>query len=249
MEFPGFGGPETLTPVSSFSLFKTHRMFSIRNVTAGCLVLSAACSPAPTADTAGFVYRLGVDTIGVSSVTWAGDKVSGVYVNRVPTTSVVRWNADVDAEGGVRRLERTHTTGATVTERVLITVTGDTAVVEHTRGDSAATRRFAVSGPAIPRNPATDPGLLELRTRHLVKSGQTEMITTIFGTTDTVARPTRFAWSHRTRSLSRGQGSASTAPGASSPSGPTPSGPRSTSRPWSPPSVHARSASCRLATR
>jgi hypothetical protein len=101
----------------------------------------------------------------------------------------VRWNADVDAEGGVRRLERTHTTGATVTERVLITVTGDTAVVEHTRGDSAATRRFAVSGPAIPRNPATDPGLLELRARHLVKSGQTEMITTIFGTTDTVARP------------------------------------------------------------
>ena len=53
-------------------------MFSTRNVTAGCLVLAAACAPEP--ETAGFVYRLGVDTLGVSSVTWSGGKVSGVYV-------------------------------------------------------------------------------------------------------------------------------------------------------------------------
>ena len=152
-------------------------------------MLAAACAQAPTPDTAGFVYRLGRDTVGVSSVTWTGGKVSGVYVNRVPATTVVRWNADVDADGGVQRLERTHTSDTTVTERFVVTVKGDRAVVEHTVGDSVSTRRFVVTGLALPRSPATDPGLLELHTRHLVTAGLESVIAVSFGTTDTMALP------------------------------------------------------------
>ena len=120
--------------------FRDPNMFSIRNVTAACAMLATAC--APKQETAGFVYRLGVDTLAVSSVTWSGSKVSGVYVNRVPATAVTRWNADVDAQGGVRRLERVTTTGDKVTERVKITVAGDSAFVEQTRGDSTTNRNF-----------------------------------------------------------------------------------------------------------
>jgi len=161
-------------------------MFSIRNVTAACAMFVAACAPKP--ETAGFVYRLGVDTLAVSSVTWSPGKVSGVYVNRVPATAVTRWSADVDAEGGVRRLERTTSSGDKVTERVLVTVAGDSAVVERT--DSATTtRHFVVSGSALPRNPATDAGLLELRTRRLVSQGLQQVIVAAFSASDTMALP------------------------------------------------------------
>jgi hypothetical protein len=108
-------------------------------------------------------------------------------VNRVPATAVVRWNADVDADGSVRRLERTHSSGSAVTERVLITVAGDSAVVERTRGDSVTTESFPVTASALPRNPATDPGLLELRTKHMVMAGLQEMEVAAFGTSDTAA--------------------------------------------------------------
>src|SRR5262249_36373402 len=97
-------------------------MLSLRNVWSYALLLAAACAPASPSETAGFVYRLGVDTVAVASVTWSKNKVAGVYVNRVPTTSVVRWNAEVDGSGNVSRLERVHSSGDNITERVLITL-------------------------------------------------------------------------------------------------------------------------------
>lgn len=162
-------------------------MFSIRNVTAACAMLGTAC--APKQETAGFVYRLGVDTLAVSSVTWSGSKVSGVYVNRVPATAVTRWNADVDAEGGVRQLERTTSTGDKVTEHVTIRVAHDSAWIERKLGDSASIDAFPISGSALPRNPATDPALLELRTRRLVSQGVNALAVVAFGIMDTVAHP------------------------------------------------------------
>ena len=160
-------------------------MFSIRNVPSACLILGVACAAKP--ESAGFVYRLGVDTLAVSSVTWSGDKVTGVYVNRVPTTTVTRWNADLDAEGNVRRVERNTTTGDSVTERVVITLVSDSAFIERTRGDSVTASHFTASAGALPRHPATDPGLLEPRTRRMVASGLTQVIGAAFSTTDSAA--------------------------------------------------------------
>ncbi len=160
-------------------------MFSIRNVSAGCLIAGAACADAP--ETAGFVSRLGVDTMAVSSVTWAGTSVSGVYVNRVPTTTVTRWNADLDAQANVTRVERTTTLGDSVTEKVIITLVGDSATIERNWGDSATVTRIAAPAQALPRSQATDAGLLEPRTKRMVASGLTEMIAAAFGATDSAA--------------------------------------------------------------
>jgi hypothetical protein len=160
-------------------------MLSLRNLVPGVL-LAAACTASRPSETAGFVYRLGVDTVAVSSVTWSGRKAEGVYLNRVPVTSVVRWNADVDESGKVHRLERVHTTGDSVTERVLISLANDSATIERRRGDSTTTRRFAAAAVAVPRHPATDAGLLELQTRQLVASGMTEVMGESFSTGDTI---------------------------------------------------------------
>ena len=162
-------------------------MIALRNLAVGGLGLIAACSPATPPESAGFVYRLGVDTVAVASVTWSKNKVQGVYVNRVPATAVVRWNADVDESGKVRRLERVHTTGDSVTERVLITLAGDSATIQRQVGDSTTTRRFAAAPVAVPRHPATDAGLLELRTRQLVASGMNEVMGESFSTGDTLS--------------------------------------------------------------
>lgn len=161
-------------------------MLSLRNVHPAALLFAAGCASTKAPESAGFVYRLGVDTVAVSSVTWSGRKAEGVYVNRVPVTTVVRWNADVDEVGKVRRLERVHTTGDSITERVLITLANDSATIERRRGDSTTTRRFAAAAVAVPRHPSTDPGLLELQTRQLVASGMTEVMGESFGTGDTV---------------------------------------------------------------
>jgi hypothetical protein len=161
-------------------------MLSLRNVRLAALPLVAACSPATPPESAGFVYRLGVDTVAVASVTWSTNRVQGVYVNRVPTTAVVRWNADVDERGKVRRLERVHTTGDSITERVLITLANDSATIQRQAGDSTTTRRFAAAPIALPRHPATDAGLLELQTRQLVAGGMNEVMGESFSTGDTV---------------------------------------------------------------
>ena len=162
-------------------------MFSLRNVRLAALTLAAACAPANPPETAGFVYRLGVDTVAVASVTWSKNKVQGVYVNRVPATAVVRWNADVDERGNVRRVERVHTTGDSITERVLITLASDSATIQRQVGDSTTTRRFAAAPVALPRHPSTDAGLLELRTRQLVASGMNEIVEESFSTGDTLS--------------------------------------------------------------
>jgi hypothetical protein len=160
-------------------------MFALRNVAPFAIMLVAACSSTPP-ETAGFVYRLGVDTLAVSSVTWKGNRVEGVFVNRVPATSIVRWNADVaDEFATVSRLERTHTTGDSVTERVNITLANDSVTIERRRGDSVTTRRFAASPVALPRHNATDPGLLELHTRRMVAQSMDMVMGESFSTGDT----------------------------------------------------------------
>ena len=161
-------------------------MFSLRNLSPFAPLFAAGCASAAP-ETAGFVYRLGTDTVAVSSVTWSRGKAEGVYVNRVPVTTVVRWNADVDANGNVRRLDRTHSTGDSVTERVNITLAGDSATIVRVRGDSTTTQKFAATAAALPRNQATDAGLLELRARALVASGEPQVIGQSFGTGDTAA--------------------------------------------------------------
>ncbi len=156
-------------------------MFSIRNVRPVCLLLIAGCSPSH--ETAGFVYHLGVDTTAVSSVTWAGNRAFGVYINRVPETTVTRWEATLKPDGSVERLERSQSRGDSIVERVVVSITGDSATIERTQGDSVTTRRLAATSGAIPRHVSSDPALFELRSREMA-SGAEEVLT-MFQANDT----------------------------------------------------------------
>ena len=128
------------------------------------------CAPTPP-ETAGFVYRLGVDTTAVASVTWTGGRVEGVYVNRVPQTSVHRWHARVGSDGTVEALERTQHRSDSLVERLVMTFHNDSAVTERHRGDSVTETRSAAPRGTVPNLAASTLGLLELMTRRAVASG------------------------------------------------------------------------------
>lgn len=130
------------------------------------LLAALACTPAP--ESAGFVTRLGVDTTAIASASWSRGRAEGVYVNRVPATTVTRWQATLTTDDQVERLERTVTSGDSVVERVTVTWAGDTVVTERTRGDSTTSWRAAAPGGVLPRHPAHDPALLDVLTRRLV---------------------------------------------------------------------------------
>jgi hypothetical protein len=133
------------------------------------VVAASECAPAP--ETTGFVYRLGVDTTAISSVTRTGDRLDGVHIDRVPVTMVTRWQATLRSDGGVERLERTQSRGDSVVERVVVSAAADSVITERTRGDSVTVWRVAAPGGAMPRHASSNPALLELATRRAASAG------------------------------------------------------------------------------
>lgn len=158
-------------------------MPTLRRLIAIALATVTACAPGP--ETAGFVYRLGVDTTAAASVTRTGNTLDGVHIDRVPVTTVTRWQATLRSDSVVERLERTQTRGDSVIERVVVSQAGDTMVTERTRGDSVSVWRVAVPDGAMPRHASSNPALLELVTRRAASSGLDRLPIPAVGAADT----------------------------------------------------------------
>jgi len=147
------------------------------------LVAAIACSPAP--ETAGFVYRLGVDTTAAASVTRTGSTLEGVHIDRVPVTTITRWRATLRLDSVVERLERTQTRGDSVVERVVVSQVGDSMITERTRGDSVVVFRVSAPGGAMPRHASSNPSLVELATRRAASTGLDRLPIPAVGAGDT----------------------------------------------------------------
>jgi hypothetical protein len=147
------------------------------------LVAAIACSPAP--ETAGFVYRLGVDTTAAASVTRTGSTLEGVHIDRVPVTTITRWRATLRSDSVVERLERTQTRGDSVVERVVVSQVGDSMITERTRGDSVVVFRVSAPGGAMPRHASSNPSLVELATRRAASTGLDRLPIPAVGAGDT----------------------------------------------------------------
>jgi hypothetical protein len=159
------------------------QMPTLPRVIALALVTVAACAPTP--ETAGFVYRLGVDTTAAASVTRTGNTLEGVHIDRVPVTTVTRWRATLRSDSVVERLERTQTRGDSVIERVVVSRAGDSTITERTRGDSVSVWRVATPIGAMPRHASSNPALLELATRRAASSGLNRLPIPAVGAEDT----------------------------------------------------------------
>ena len=74
-------------------------------VLAGAAVVSLGADRIE-AQTAGFVVTLGRDTVQVEQFTRSRGRLSGTVVYRSPTTRVVKYDAQLGADGGVTRYEQ-----------------------------------------------------------------------------------------------------------------------------------------------
>lgn len=147
------------------------------------LATVTACAPVP--DTAGFVYRLGVDTTAAASATRTGNTLAGVHIDRVPVTTITRWRATLRSDSVVERLERTQSRGDSVIERVVVSQAGDSMITQRTRGDSVSVWRVAAPGGAMPRHASSNPALLELATRRAASGGLDRLPIPAVGAGDT----------------------------------------------------------------
>jgi hypothetical protein len=68
------------------------------------------------AQAASFVARLGNDTMQVERFSVRGTHLEGTVVTAVPSTRIIRWQADLDARGGFARYEAS-TPGRWATDR------------------------------------------------------------------------------------------------------------------------------------
>ncbi len=117
-------------------------------------VLFSAPTLAAAQDTAGFVVKLGTDTLSVERVTRTAQQLRGEYVARSPRATYRVYTADLAADGSVTRFEMTNRRlgdgpGPAET-RTTITFVGDSAVTTVPRGDSTVTTRLAATRGALP---------------------------------------------------------------------------------------------------
>ncbi|MEN8374883.1 MAG: DUF2911 domain-containing protein [Gemmatimonadota bacterium] len=147
---------------------------------AALAVVATSCAPA--ADTGlerTFVQMLGADTISIERFTVTGDRIEGTWIVRTPLTRVHSYTAELDGEGGIRRLTGTLSTpatnaGAGSARSYEYTARGDSADVVVVTGSD--TTRSAISLPPgatpIPPNIPAPPSILELVTKRLADADE-----------------------------------------------------------------------------
>ena len=136
------------------------------SATSALVLLAAACSqpvpvdqPAPitqakvaspvvVADSAGFVTRLGVDTLALENFVRTGNRMEANVVLRVPATSYTRYVMEWQPNGTMTRLEASEVplTAGAPGRREVVTRIGDSLRVEVT--DTGAPRTRMVAAPA-----------------------------------------------------------------------------------------------------
>ena len=119
------------------------------------VMLLAAPAGSLPAQAASFVARLGNDTMQVERFSVRGTHLEGTVVTAVPSTRIIRWQADLDARGGFARYEAS-TTGADglpiadVPAQVVMTWLGDSLIRELVTKGERSEQRLAVPSGTVP---------------------------------------------------------------------------------------------------
>jgi hypothetical protein len=123
--------------------------------TAAAIAAVSAVPAAPAAaqapETAGFVVRLGVDTVAVEQFTRTGNRIEGWQLVRSPRTMVREFALELDAAGAPFRFDFSSALpGGAATLTVDLLFGTDTAVMRVVRGDSVTVLRIPAARGAFP---------------------------------------------------------------------------------------------------
>jgi DUF2911 family protein len=117
------------------------------------VALPALAAAQGTGETAGFIVRLGSDTLAVERFTRDAHTLVGDLVLRSPRTRTVHYQAELTPSGGVSRMDLTTTLANAPNarpQRATITFSADTAIVEMHGRDSTRTMRVRAGPGALP---------------------------------------------------------------------------------------------------
>jgi hypothetical protein len=147
------------------------------------LLAVATCAPPPGALVAqqqrpveaGFLWRLGTDTLHIERVTRSGTRLSGTHLTRVPETILREWSAELGPDGGLLRFEQTvrKGSGEVLSSRTLA-FARDSVTNTFKQGDSTSSGRLGAPGGSLPDLPNSY-GLLELALQRLTGGGSDSM--------------------------------------------------------------------------
>lgn len=125
----------------------------------GLWLVSWVASPL-AAQSGAFIARLGSDTVQIEHFTRTADRLEGMVATRVPTTRLARWDAELTAQGTLRRYRIEFSEGdgrpvASGVHRAEYAWEGDSVTRRLTIGDSTVVHRIAappgaVPGPSLP---------------------------------------------------------------------------------------------------
>lgn len=118
-----------------------------------CGVLAVACAGGP--DELAYIERLGDDTLAVEVFTRTAQGIEGQLLTRNPVTRVATYTATLSPEGRITRLEVDWTVPAENPEgpepqHYVVTLEGDSAVVESRTAEGTDTTRVAVPAGTVP---------------------------------------------------------------------------------------------------
>lgn len=108
----------------------------------------------------GFIVRLGVDTVAVERFSRTPTQLEGDVVSRSPRTAIVHYVATLGPTGRITRYEAATYAGAQgmagpAVMNTVVTIAGDTAVVQLHRAGRDTTLKLAVRPGAVPMPPLT----------------------------------------------------------------------------------------------
>ncbi len=155
--------------------------------------VSAGRLPAQSPSTAGFVTRLGNDTIAVERYTFDGHHLEGRGVVRTPSVTLWSYSATLAPSSQLARFQLSYgAVGAPPTQTATFTYTADSVFFEVQRDSTTRTVRIAAAGRPLPFSPYVfGPWELALRQAHVsgnehppftVLAGQRPLAYTVKGT-------------------------------------------------------------------
>lgn len=118
----------------------------------GAFALSLAAFPAAAQESAGFVVRLGRDTVVMEQFTRTADRIQGTMLNRTPRTSVRTYTADLRPNGSISRLEMSARVlnDSGPAQLLTINTAPDSASWSLRQGENTAEERFPSGWEAFP---------------------------------------------------------------------------------------------------
>lgn len=131
------------------AMMRTSYLFAVAALVAG----AGFAPPALAQDGSGtFVLMLGRDTVAVERYARTGNRIEGEILGRVPRTSRTSYVATLGSDGALSQLDITRRAPASdsVTQRVTVRFTADSAISEVQGARGAQRRAAAVAPGALP---------------------------------------------------------------------------------------------------